>query len=130
MKTHLLKLLMIALIFGTAIGSTKIASGQSLIQDSCTGIHYTENQDKRCNECLVNRVKKDSIINRLLKDSYLVDSIFNASNEQKSVLLVQLDDKERSLDKANLRLKISRTINKFGIPGGVLAGILIGILIN
>jgi hypothetical protein len=113
-----------------AIGNIKTVSGQSTILDSCTGIHYTVNQDKRCNECLINKAKKDSIILRQINDSYLLDSIYNTCNEQKSVLLVDIENKNTNIHRLKISLRISTTISKIGIPGALVTGFLIGMLIN
>ena len=49
------------MLFTILIGTTETVYGQFITRDT-TGIFYTDKQDMRCLECLVNAPKKDSII--------------------------------------------------------------------
>ena len=65
LKTILLKTLLLSIIL---TGTTEIAFAQSLTQNDTLNcwcdslIPYTDKQDKRCLECLINEPKKDSLI--------------------------------------------------------------------
>lgn len=101
MKGQFLK---IALLFLMLIGSTEIVYGQQLTQDSC--ICYTDTQDKRCLECLVNKPKQDSII--LAQKNYIIF--------QENTLLQE----QRKTEKA-------KRTQKLMFYGGGIVGILIGV---
>ena len=107
MKTTFLR---IALSFIIVISTQGIVLGQSSTQDS---IFYTENQDKRCLECLINAPKKDSII-KLRKDFIIY---------QESELKKSWKDTEKWKAKA-------KKAPIFWGAGGVIAGILISILVH
>lgn len=108
------------------IVSTGTAYAQSLIPPDCKGIFYTDDQDKRCLECLLNFSERDSLTLRLLINDMECDSIVGYSNEQKSIMAGQLKGKKKQLNRANLKLSVLRPLVRYGIPVSVLAGILIG----
>lgn len=119
---HRNKLLRIAFLFGILIVTIGTVSGQLLIHPNCKAIHYTDEQDMRCLECLLNFSERDSLLQRLFVNDMECDSIIGWSNEQKSIVTIQLSKKTKQLNRANLKLKISGNLVKFGIPGGVILG--------
>ena len=110
--------LRIALLFTILIGITAIAYGQpSTPRDTCTGIHYTDAQDMRCLECLVNAPKKDSIV---LEQKKFIEY-------QEGVIKEAWKDR----DKAKKKKKNSTIIGaSIGAGGGIVLGILIRGLIK
>ena len=117
-------LLQIVLLFGVLVFNTEILCGQSLTPNNCTGIHYTENQDKRCLECLINTTKKDSLI-----QNYALE-IFNYREitVKQNLIILDLDfglnnEREKS---SNLELKLGRSRRnlKIGIGVGFVSGVI------
>lgn len=100
-RTKYLKTL---LIFGILTGFTGTVYAQSSTLDSLKcdslGIFYTDKQDKRCLECLINEPKKDSLIS--------LQEVFAAEQAEEIVLL----------RKRNEMLKRKRR-NAFFIGGGI-----------
>lgn len=95
------------LLFGVLIGAQGIVFGQSSIQDSC--ICYTDKQDKRCLECLINAPKKDSII--------------NLQNEHISILNKKLNKSYREILDRQEKLKRTRVLGPI-IGGSIVGGIV------
>ena len=109
MKDFKKKYLLIVLLFGILIGNTEIAYGQSSIHDRDSCICYTDNQDKRALECLINSPKKDSLI---------------------SNLSLQLFNFRKIDNKISLNLVRSRKMTKASLLGGLGIGLVCGILLS
>lgn len=119
----------IALLFTTVIVLSGTQYGQSTTHNDTTGIIYTDAQDKRCLECLVNSPKKDSVI-KLLKlnaNDYIM-TIDNVE-KQKAVLAdlsAQLKSDNTMLQKKIARQKKAKRINlMIGFAGGLGSALLI-----
>lgn len=87
------------------LGKNVIVYDQSLIQDSC--ICYTEKQDIRCLECLINAPKKDTIIKNLKKVVSIDSTII--SKHELSIIKLRTDNKNQEvkigkLEKNRIRL--------------------------
>jgi len=121
-------LLPIALLFGTLIVDIEIASGQSIIQDSC--ICYTDNQDKRANECLVNQIKKDTIIKNHQREIKHFEIQISEFESQKQINEQRVKELGETLSKTKKRLNFSLTLNKYGIPIALGGGFVIGLIIK
>jgi hypothetical protein len=112
------------------LGNIEIVLGQVLIHPDCKGIHYTDNQDKRCLECLVNKPKRDSL---LINSKFKIDNLqlqISEFKEQKIILNESISDLNKGWSKDKKRLKFSLNLNKYGIPIALGGGLLIGILIK
>lgn len=125
MKKHRKRLLKTVFLFGILIAIIGTASGQSLIHPNCRAIHYTDAQDMRCLECLLNFSERDSLVQRLLVNDMECDSITGWSNEQKSIVVNQLSEKTKQYNRTLLKLKISNKLVIYGIPGGVVLGFIL-----
>lgn len=113
---------MITLIFTSSIACT-----QPSLQDS---LCFSKEEASKIMKTIKKVDVQDSIIiNQKLQIINFKEIVKNDS-EQKSVLENQLLDKDKQLNKAVLRLKISTTINKFGLPSVFICGLLIGIILN
>lgn len=111
------------------IGNIEIALGQVSTHPDCKAIHYTDNQDKRCLECLINRSKRDSLHQIALLNIEHYKSIVSEYETQKSLLMTSNIELGRKLGISNKKLKFSLSLNKFGIPITLGCGVLVGILI-
>lgn len=115
-------------MFGLQVGLIETAYGQSCL-DNDSLIHYTDEMDKSCLECLINKPKKDSLISNLslqlihLKNSIIIKdtlvSNLRTSNEQK----------EFKINKLTLSNDKTKRMAKFGTIGGVCAGVVGTILL-
>ena len=100
------------------IGIKGIASGQPSIPDSC--ICYTDDQDKRCLECLINQPKYQELIENLQEQISKYDEIV----ENDSALLRSKDVQISMLvaETGKLQRKVKR--GKLLTAGaGILAGV-------
>ena len=129
MKTTRQKLLQIALLFGILTGSIETLLGQSTTLDNCTGIHYTDNQDKRCNECLVNQLTKDSVMIDLKHEMNYYKSLSARDENIIALNNAKILRVEKELNKTNLKLKISKKMTVIGVPVAVGVGFFVGILV-
>jgi len=123
-------LLKIAFIFGVLTVGQGIVYGQSSIQDSCTGIHYTDNQDKRCQECLINKLKKDSLIENALMQIKTLEAVNLKNDSIARANEEMLSGVKKTLSRTELKLKISKRLTAFGVPLAITTGFLIGIVIT
>lgn len=98
------------------IGTNSTVLGQWLIHPDCEGIHYTLNQDRRANECLINKPKKEEQIKILQSDNFIYISEISQYKAQKDYLGVSLSKEENSHNKTKKKLKFSMNLNKYGIP--------------
>lgn len=94
------------------LGVSVTALGQSSTQDSC--ICYTESQDIRCLECLINAPKKDAIIIDL-KEILKIDSTI-IQNHELTVINLRTDNNKK--DNKILKLKKNRIF--YSIFGAIL----------
>lgn len=105
----------------TVLGET--VSGQpSTPNDTC--ICYTDKQDKRCLECLINEPKKDQQINNLQERLYNMDEIHRNDSARISSKENQINGLEVKI--TGLERKVQANKYKTAIIGGI-AGIF-GIL--
>ena len=81
----------ILFIFILLLGQKGTVYAQYLTLDSC--ICYTEKQDVRCLECLINEPKKDNIIKNL-KEVVKTDSIIIQKHEL-TVIKLRTDNKNK-----------------------------------
>jgi len=107
--------LRIALLFTILTGLIATVYGQPLIPDSC--ICYTDLQDMRCLECLINTPKKDSII---IEQTRFIEYQGTIITEN----AIQLKELERK-KKRNLKIGLG-----IGGTGGFLIGIFLISLIK
>lgn len=106
-------------------GKSETASGmQSIQNDSC--ICYTDKQDKNCLECLINKPKKDSIIQIQALQIINFKDVVRNDNEQKSLLINQAEDLKKSLNIANKKVDFWRKLSKYGLPVGIIGGAFLG----
>ena len=130
MKDFKKKYLLIVLLFGILIGNTEIAYGQSSIHDRDSCICYTDNQDKRALECLINSPKKDSLISNLSLQLFN----FRKIDENLRTLIVDKDiqivEKDKNINKISLNLVRSRKMTKASLLGGLGIGLVCGILLS
>ncbi len=107
--------------------NTETVFGQLLIPDSC--ICYTDNQDKRANECLINRPKDKKLINNLELEKRQLKFQIVVYKHQKKINEDNIQDLSVTLTKTKKRLNTSISLNKYGIPLSLGAGFIIGIII-
>jgi len=122
-----MKLLQIVLLFGSLTVGITILSGQSLTQDSC--ICYTETQDKRANECLYNKPKRDLLLKNALTQISTLDSLSQVDNQIISEKDKRLTELTKSLKTTNLKLKISKRLTFYGVPISFGVGIITSVLL-
>lgn len=113
----------IVLLFTIVVGRTEIAYGQNCL-DNDSLIHYTDEMDKKCLECLVNSPRKDSLISnhslQILNFQKIVKNqdVILADNE---VTITNLTEENQ---KINLKLdRANRNTKLFGV-GGLVVGIV------
>jgi len=116
-------------MFGMLIVQDVTAFAQfSIHPDSC--ICYTDDQDKRCLECLINSSKKDSLLqNQKLQILNFKKVVLN-SEEQKIILNNLILDKDKEIVRSNRRAKLLGMVVKIGMPGAALGGLLVGLSIK
>lgn len=108
----------------------EILFGQSLIHPECKGIHYTDKQDKKCLECILNDSKKDSLINNLsIRLSNLNEAGTNCES-QKTILNNLIELHSKSLVKANRKVRILGYVIKVGIPVSIIGGFYLATSLN
>ena len=129
MKQFKRTLMLTVLLCGMLTFQNVTVYGQSLIHPDCNGLHYTEVQDKRCLQCLINKPKKEEQIKILKSDTSLYLGQIRQFKGQTEVLDASLKESQKKLNKANKKLKLSMNLNKFGIPFALGGGFLIGVLI-
>ena len=107
------------------IGKSGTASGMQLtLNDSC--ICYTDKQDKNCLECLINRPKKDSIIQIQALQIINFKDVVRNDIEQKALLMTQAEELKKSLNIANQKVDFWRKLSKYGLPVGIIGGAFVG----
>lgn len=130
MKELVKVLVLTALVFIIALGCIVTASGQSLTQCNDSLIHYTDKQDKKCLECLINSPKKDSLISNYTKQVYNLKLI----NKNNHILVTDLTNSNKEKDEANKKISLhlvrSRRLTKVSLIGGIGVGLIGGILLN
>jgi len=123
-------LVLIVLTFGLLIGSTEIALGQSTILDNDSCICYTDNQDKRATECLKNASSRDSLLtNSLIR----IKGFKELSIKNDKIILEnqeRLSEVTKQLNKANLKLKISKRLTNIGLPIAFCGGAALILLLK
>ena len=72
----------------------------------------------------------DSIIQNQELQIINYKTILSNSNEQISLLNGQVTNKQKELNTANLKLKISKRLTTFGIPISLGLGFIVGIIIK
>ena len=58
------------------------------------------------------------------------NKIIQNKDQEISIKDSQILDKKTELDKANLKLKVSKNLSKFGIPTALLGGFFVGFLLK
>ncbi len=112
------------------VGFTETVLGQSLIHPDCEGIHYTDEQDKRCLECLINTVKKDSLNQNLQLQILNFKEVVRNDRELKLMLNNKVSVLEKDLNITRTKLKISKRLTMFGVPIALGGGFLIAVLLR
>ena len=112
------------------IGNIEIAYGQQLIHTDCKGIHYTDNQDKRALECLINTPKKDSLIDNLSLQIINFKEITSTIESKSSSFETHYNEEKEIAKKLQADLKRSRSWNSKLLIGGPLVGLFIGVLMS
>ena len=69
----------IVLLFVVLLKLNGTLCGQSTIQSDTSGVWYTRKQDIRCLECLINEVKKDSLIIMYKKNDSINNQMLNTA---------------------------------------------------
>lgn len=121
-------LLPIVLLFTVVVGRTETACAQSSLNDSC--ICYTDDMDKKCLECLVNKPRKDSLIY-----NYSLQIInFKTVVANNKTIIADLENKSlednKKIQKQSLALKRTRRMVKIGFFGGLAGGLIGGLLLS
>ena len=93
-----MRLIKIVIIFVLLIGRNETVLGQSITPDTC--ICYTDAQDIRCLECLINQPIKDSIIIELKGVSKIKDTLIYKQE-------VIIDDQQKQINKLKKQKKRS-----------------------
>lgn len=110
------------------IGEKETAYGQSSIPDSC--ICYTENQDKRCLECLINQPKKNQLIKNKELEIEQLEIEISEYKKQKLINEERVKELGENLSKTKKRLNFSLKLNKFGIPIALGSGFIVGMILK
>ena len=101
-----------------------LSSNYCFSQKDTSGVFYTNNQDKRCLECLINSPKKDSLIS-----NYGLQIVnFCSVITKQEVMIGDLEkvglEKDEKIVKLNLHLSRSRRLVKLTGIAGVAIGVL------
>ena len=110
------------LIFTSSTACSQISSRDSLCFSK-------EEASKIIKKIKYSEVQDSIIVNQKLQIINFREIIKNDS-EQKVVLNTQLSNKTSENKKNVVKLKLSTTINKFGLPGVFLGGLIVGFLIK
>mgnify|MGYP003653457246 CR=1 FL=1 len=105
-----------------------LGSTITLNNDSC--ICYTTSQDKRCLECLINTVKKDSLNQNLQLQILNFKEVVSNDRELKLMLNNKVSVLEKDLNITRTKLKISKRLTMFGVPIALGGGFLIAVLLR
>jgi len=116
-------------LFGILILTSLTASGQFTTHNNDSIIPYTQKQDKRCLECLINSPKKDSLISNLHQIIYIAELEMKTKTAQNAILsdsnkLLQENNTKLShkLFKARKWLKINFSL---GLGAGIFTAYLL-----
>lgn len=119
MKTRLQKT---ALLFGIVLGMNLIVCAQSVGRNTCDLIHYSEVDDKACQECWENHSKRQEILRETQRISQINDSLYNNERHQKGLISDTLTALKVDYAKAQNKVKRNRNIAwGTGVGFGVVA---------
>lgn len=121
-------LLPIALLFIIVAGHTETAYGQNCL-DNDSLIHYTDEMDKKCLECLVNKPKKDSLISNLSLQILNFKTIIGNHETITKDLEDQNEKQGEEIHSLSLSLSRQKRLVKIGVLGGVGVGLVGGLLL-
>ena len=110
-------------------GYTETVYAQRSTHPECKGIHYTDVQDKRALECLINNSKKDSLIDNFSLQIFNLKSIVENVEEKSSSFEDHYIEEKELSEKLRKDLEKSKKWNKRILVGGPLVGLFVGILI-
>ena len=120
------RLLQIVLICGLLFGSTGIVYGQSLTLDNDSCICYTDNQDKRALECLINKSERDSLLQNQALQILNYKSVLDKDSKIITLNNEMIKKQKNTIKMIAIKLKISKTMTLVGAPIALLGGIFIG----
>jgi hypothetical protein len=109
--------------------STLTVLGQFTTKNNCKGIHYTENQDKRCLECLITSPKKDSLISNYSLQIVNFKMMIISFDEKNELILKVYNEEKKVSEQLRKDLKKAKRWNRKLLISGPLIGILAGILL-
>ena len=108
--------------------SSSIVYSQTTLTDSLKCFSYSQAKQ------IMKDLKRGEICDSISQNQELqiinFKSILSKSNEQINLLQTNNDELNKSLLNANRRLKMSVSLTKYGIPIGIGAGFIVGILIR
>lgn len=120
------KLLTIALLSGIALGAKGTAYGQPVILDTCTGIHYTDEQDKAAQECWENAEERAAKLS--LTEQALKDCVKNYDTALERIEALRQINVELSTEVDSQKVKVKRNRQIAIVSAGSLLGGLVLLL--
>ena len=130
MKQSKKMLVLTALLFGLLMTLPEIVLGSTITLNNDSCICYTTSQDKRCLECLINTVKKDSLNQNLQLQILNFKEVVRNDRELKLMLNNKVSVLEKDLILTRTKLKISKRLTMFGVPIALGGGFLIAVLLR
>lgn len=130
MKQSKKMLVLTALLFGLLMTLPEIVLGSTITLNNDSCICYTTSQDKRCLECLINTVKKDSLNQNLQLQILNFKEVVRNDRELKLMLNNKVSVLEKDLNITRTKLKISKRLTMFGVPIALGGGFLIAVLLR
>ena len=112
------------------IGSTETVYGQRLTHPKCKGIHYTDTQDKRALECILNSTKKDSLISNMSLQIVILKQMNNVTKEKSKSFETHYNEEKSLSKRLQEDLDKSKKWNNRLLIGGPLVGLFVGVLIR
>lgn len=123
-----MKLLQAIALLTIVLMTKSTVFSQTISQDSVKCFSY-----EQCRK-IAKDLKRGEICDSISQNQELqllnYQELFGNKNEEISLLNGKIDDQEKSLNVANLKLKVTKNVAKFGIPGAIIGGFFVGYFIK